>query len=101
MPAEGRSPVMASVCSATFLVRMKASKAAVARWARGHELAARRIAWEAGRQRIPFAVALARVDELRRVADGFGAKVARARAERENLAFHLSWSRLRQAYGVG
>jgi hypothetical protein len=45
--------------------------------------------------------ALDRVEELRRLADGLGAKVDPARRERENLAFHLAWRRVRRAAGLG
>jgi hypothetical protein len=49
---------------------------------------------------LPLGEALARIDDLRRVADAAGARTPRGRAERENLAFHLTWARLRRAFGV-
>jgi hypothetical protein len=77
------------------------SKAAVQRWLRGQRVAARRIAHEARRARPDLADALERVDDLRRLADRLRATVEPARRERENLAFHLTWRRVRRASGIG
>lgn len=73
----------------------------VLRWVRGQKLAARRIARERQQDTMDLGAALDRVDELRAFADSLGTRPHRARAQRENLSFHLTWSRLRQALGFG
>jgi len=50
---------------------MSSAKADIRRWARGHQL------------------------------DTLGAKASLAAARRENLAFHLTWARVRRAFGLG
>jgi hypothetical protein len=80
---------------------MVMQKAEVARWAHGHRLASRRIAEEAARERPSLGEALARVDDLREVANDLGAHVDCVEAEEENLAFHVTWALVRRAFGVG
>jgi hypothetical protein len=80
---------------------MRHSKASVARWLRGQNRAGRRIAAQAARRPPELDAALRAVDELRRFADASGAVVDPARSERENLAFHLTWRRLRRVFDVG
>lgn len=80
---------------------MTESKSAVRRWAAGQRNTARRIAREAKRKRPDLNEGLARVDGLRRFADAQHAAREPARAERENLRFHLIWRRLRRVSGVG
>jgi hypothetical protein len=77
------------------------SKAAVRRWARGQRNAAQRIARDTRRKRPNLGEALARVEDLRRFADGLRATRLATPAERENLRFHLIWRRLRRASGFG
>lgn len=77
------------------------SRASVQRWLRGQRRASSRIAREAFEATPDFGDALDRVDELRRFADALGAKVNPSRRERENLAFHLVWKRVRRAAGLG
>lgn len=76
-------------------------RADVLRWVRGQQLAQRRIAREARARKVTFGEALDRVDELRSVASDLKAATSRARAQRENLAFHSTWQRVRRAYGLG
>jgi hypothetical protein len=76
-------------------------KADVARWARGQRLASRRIAQEGRRTGVRLADDLAHLDDMRRFADALGATVSPSDAERENLAFHSAWMRVRRALGVG
>jgi hypothetical protein len=76
-------------------------RAEVQRWAQGHRAAARRIAEEARREQVSFSEALERVDDLGRAADALGAREDRRRAEVENLSFHLTWARVRRAFGFG
>jgi hypothetical protein len=80
---------------------MPSSKASLQRWLNGQRRASRRIAREASQVTPNLAALLARVEELRRFADGLGAEVDTTRSERENLAFHLTWKRVRRAFGVG
>jgi hypothetical protein len=56
---------------------------------------------EAGREEQTLDDALERVDDLRHFADGLGATVDPGIGEEENLAFHLTWARVRRAFGVG
>jgi len=91
---------MRNGCAMLFLVTT-ARPVDIARWAQGQRLAQRRIASEARRRNMGLDEALERVDELRRFAGRLGAGVSRERAERENLAFHLTWQRVRRAYGLG
>jgi hypothetical protein len=79
---------------------MKATTVAdIRRWASGLEAAGRRATRE--RSAVPFAEALARIDDLRDAADALGAAADITRSEEDNLAFHLVWARVRRAYGVG
>jgi hypothetical protein len=80
---------------------MRHRKADVARWIRGQRRAGARVAKAARSAKPELGAALDRVDALRRFADRQGATIDRARAERENLAYHLVWRRVRRAMGVG
>jgi len=80
---------------------MSTSKASLERWLQGQRRTSERIAREARRARPDLADALERVDELRHFADGLGAEIAPARRDRENLAFHHAWRRVRRAAGLG
>ena len=83
------------------LGNVTSDKTKIVRWARGQRVAAQRIASEARRRPEPAgAETLARIDDLRRVADSLGARES-PDAARENLAFHVTWARLRRACGVG
>jgi uncharacterized coiled-coil DUF342 family protein len=73
----------------------------ILRWASGQRLAQRRIAREARTATLDLAETLDRIDELRELARSLNAKVVRARAARENLAFHRTFARLRRAHGFG
>lgn len=74
------------------------NKADIMRWARGHELAQRKIAAEARRSQPSFQEALERVDDLRQFADELGATEV---DDDENLAFHRAWAEVRKAFGYG
>jgi hypothetical protein len=80
---------------------MTHGRADVLRWMRGHRLASRRIARETRRSKLDLETVLGRIDDLRHFADDLGTTVDKGRAERENLAFHLAWRRVRRALGVG
>jgi len=80
---------------------MDSPKADIRRWAPAQELAARRILSEAARDRVTFVEALERFDDLRSVADAAGATADPERSQLENLAFHLTWARVRRAFGLG
>jgi hypothetical protein len=82
-------------------IPMATAKADITRWARGQRLAQGRIAKESRDGGPSIQEALERVDDLRDFADNLSATVDRERAERENLAFHLTWARVRRAFGVG
>jgi hypothetical protein len=73
----------------------------IERWARGHALAAERIQREAYREERTLEETIDRIDELRGLADVLGAPLERDQAESENLAFHLTWARVRRACRLG
>ena len=79
----------------------EADKAAIVQWARGQRLAEQRIAREANAREASFDLELERVDELRELADALGAKTDPELAHAENLAFHLTWAKLRRVLGFG
>jgi hypothetical protein len=80
---------------------MQSSKMLAKRWAQGQRRASLEVARDARRAEPDLSAALRSVDELRRFADQRGARGGRRRAERENLAFHLAWRRVRRAFGFG
>jgi hypothetical protein len=80
---------------------MQGSRAAVQRWARRQRQVSTRIAREERRSPRSLSAALAHVDQLRQLAADLGATSTSPRAQQENLAFHLTWQRVRRAFGVG
>jgi hypothetical protein len=80
---------------------MKPAKSDVVRWVEGQRLAAERTAKEARREPLDLTQALDRIDDLKRAANSLGARKNGTRAERDNLAFHLTWARVRRAFGFG
>jgi hypothetical protein len=80
---------------------MDTTAADIRRWARGQESAGLRTAREERTGTMPFLEALARVDDLRDIADAMGATVDPRRSAEDNLAFHLIWARVRRAWGIG